>query len=73
MRTTVYNSADRPEGGYYFGLPGINTFCWPWSTARLVKRLEAFDPDVYTWTLPLPNQSGAQSGQVAEGLQGQHP
>lgn len=73
LRTTVYNSADRPEGGYYFGLPGINTFCWPWSTARLVKRLEAFDPDVYTWTLPLPNQSGAQPGQVAEGLQGRRP
>ena len=58
LRTTVYNSAD--PAGYYFGLPGVNTFCWPWSTARLVKRLEAFDPDVYSWTLPLPAQLGPE-------------
>ncbi|WP_229852667.1 flavin-containing monooxygenase [Streptomyces albospinus] len=58
LRTTVYNTAG--GSGYYFGLPGVNTFCWPWSTARLVKRLHAFDPDVYTWTVPLPAQAGPE-------------
>lgn len=57
LPNTVYNAAG--STGYYFGLPGINTFCWPWSTARLVKRLHAFDPDVYTWSLPLPAQAQA--------------
>ncbi|WP_326696384.1 NAD(P)/FAD-dependent oxidoreductase [Streptomyces sp. NBC_01754] len=57
LRTTVYNSGG--ASGYYFGLPGVNTFSWPWSTARLVKRLDAFTPDAYTWTLPgrLPAQT----------------
>ncbi|SOE06823.1 NAD(P)/FAD-dependent oxidoreductase [Streptomyces sp. Ag109_G2-15] len=54
LRTTVYNTAGT---SYYFGRPGVNTFCWPWSTARLVKRLHAFTPDAYTWTLPLPAQA----------------
>ncbi|MEU1409306.1 NAD(P)/FAD-dependent oxidoreductase [Streptomyces sp. NPDC005728] len=58
LRTTVYNSTGRT--GYYFGLPGVNTFCWPWSTARLVKRLHAFPPEAYTWTLPLPAQARAE-------------
>ncbi|MER6073657.1 NAD(P)/FAD-dependent oxidoreductase [Streptomyces sp. NPDC001817] len=56
LRNTVYNATGT---SYYFGLPDINTFCWPWSTARLIKRLNSFDPDVYTWTLPLPTQAGA--------------
>ncbi|WP_328618930.1 MULTISPECIES: flavin-containing monooxygenase [unclassified Streptomyces] len=62
LRTTVYGPAN--GSGYYFGLPGVNTFCWPWSTARLVKRLRAFSPDVYTWTLPgvLPPPRAAQDG-----------
>ncbi|WP_330240164.1 flavin-containing monooxygenase [Streptomyces sp. NBC_00525] len=54
---TVYNAGGGT--GYYFGLPGVNTFCWPWSTARLVKRLHAFDPDDYTWQLSLPAQADA--------------
>ncbi|WP_063794109.1 flavin-containing monooxygenase [Streptomyces graminilatus] len=58
LRNTVYNAAG--DTGYYFGLPGINTFCWPWSTARLVKRLHAFDPKLYNWSLPLPAQAGAE-------------
>ncbi|WP_123970001.1 hypothetical protein [Streptomyces sp. TLI_185] len=57
LRGTVYNAGGT---GYYFGLPGINTFCWPWSTARLVQRLDSFDPDAYTWTLPLPAQADAE-------------
>ncbi|MEU9374305.1 NAD(P)/FAD-dependent oxidoreductase [Streptomyces sp. NPDC048255] len=64
LRTTVYNSAG--DSGYYFGLPGVNTFCWPWSTGRLVKRLHAFDPDVYTWTLP--NSLPAQARGERDGL-----
>ncbi|GAA2910849.1 NAD(P)/FAD-dependent oxidoreductase [Streptomyces thioluteus] len=50
LRTTVYNTAD--GSGYYFGLPGVNTFCWPWSTGRLVRRLRSFAPDAYTWSTP---------------------
>jgi cation diffusion facilitator CzcD-associated flavoprotein CzcO len=50
LRTTVYNTTG--GSGYYFGIPGVNTFCWPWSTGRLIKRLHAFTPDLYTWTLP---------------------
>ncbi|MBT2493821.1 NAD(P)/FAD-dependent oxidoreductase [Streptomyces sp. ISL-96] len=57
LDTTVYNTTG--GSGYYFGLPGVNTFCWPWSTARLLKRLHAFTPDVYSWTPPrrLPAQA----------------
>ncbi|KOV58218.1 hypothetical protein ADK64_37130 [Streptomyces sp. MMG1121] len=62
LRGTVYNAAGGT--GYYFGLPGINTFCWPWSTARLIKRLDSFDPDAYTWTLPLPAQTNAEQDRL---------
>lgn len=48
LRTTVYNTAG--GSSYYFGLPGVNTFCWPWSTRRLVRRLHAFTPEAYTWS-----------------------
>uniref|UniRef100_A0AAU3GXT4 NAD(P)/FAD-dependent oxidoreductase n=1 Tax=Streptomyces sp. NBC_01401 TaxID=2903854 RepID=A0AAU3GXT4_9ACTN len=56
LRTTVYSTAD---SGYYFGRPGINTFSWPWSTGKLLKRLRDFTPDAYTWTPPggLPAQT----------------
>jgi cation diffusion facilitator CzcD-associated flavoprotein CzcO len=57
LRDTVYNDDGT---GYYFGLPDVNTFCWPWSTARLVRRLASFDPDAYTWTLPLPPQADTE-------------
>ncbi|GAA0400823.1 NAD(P)/FAD-dependent oxidoreductase [Streptomyces luteireticuli] len=56
LRTTVYNTAD--GSGYYFGLPGVNTFCWPWSTGRLVKRLRSFAPDAYLWSTP-PRRPGS--------------
>ncbi|MFJ8474408.1 flavin-containing monooxygenase [Kitasatospora sp. NPDC094011] len=48
LRRTVYDTADG-SSSYYFGLPGVNTFCWPWSTGRLLKRLHTFTPEVYTW------------------------
>ncbi|MFC5720579.1 flavin-containing monooxygenase [Streptomyces gamaensis] len=48
LRTTVYNSAD--NSSYYFGVPGVNTFCWPWSTRRLVRRLHSFEAGAYTWS-----------------------
>ncbi|MFD9594048.1 flavin-containing monooxygenase [Kitasatospora sp. NPDC059973] len=59
LTTTVY--ATDPTG-YYFTPPGLNTFCWPWSTRRLRRALHSFDPSVYTWyppgpaALPLPTQ-----------------
>ncbi|MBH1934487.1 NAD(P)/FAD-dependent oxidoreductase [Streptomyces sp. AV19] len=56
LRSTVYNTADGT--GYYFGVPGVNTFCWPWSTGRLVERLRSFEPDAYSWSTP-PRRTGA--------------
>ncbi|MEE1788691.1 NAD(P)/FAD-dependent oxidoreductase [Streptomyces sp. SP17BM10] len=47
LRGTVYNTSG---SSYYFGVPGVNTFCWPWSAGRLVKRLHTFTPDSYIWT-----------------------
>lgn len=52
LRTTVYNSGGCSS--YYFGPGGRNTFCWPWSTARLVRRLRRFDPAAYAWSAPAP-------------------
>ncbi|MBD0742792.1 NAD(P)/FAD-dependent oxidoreductase [Streptomyces sp. CBMA152] len=46
LRTTVYNTGGCTS--YYFGPDGRNTFCWPWSTGQLVRRLSHFDPTVYT-------------------------
>ncbi|WP_331766269.1 NAD(P)/FAD-dependent oxidoreductase [Embleya sp. NBC_00896] len=48
LRTTVYATAGA-RTGYYFSPPGLNTFCWPWSTRRLLKRLHTFDPAAYAW------------------------
>lgn len=65
LQSTVYNTAG--HSSYYFSPPGINTFCWPWSTRRLLRHLHAFDPSAYTWHPP--NQSGvripSQSGTSA--------
>lgn len=46
LRTTVYNTGGCTS--YYREPDGRNTFCWPWSTGRLVHRLGGFDPTVYT-------------------------
>ncbi|MFF4738450.1 flavin-containing monooxygenase [Streptomyces sp. NPDC001262] len=48
LRTTVYNTTG--GSSYYFGIPGVNTFCWPWSTRRLLQRLRAFTPEAYVWS-----------------------
>ncbi|MEY9966749.1 cation diffusion facilitator CzcD-associated flavoprotein CzcO [Streptacidiphilus sp. MAP12-16] len=50
LRTTVYNSGGCTS--YYFSPSGRNTFAWPWSTRRLVRRLSRFDPDSYTSYAP---------------------
>ncbi|MGV4986835.1 flavin-containing monooxygenase [Streptomyces sp. NRAIS4] len=64
LRTTVYNTAD--YSSYYFGLPGVNTFCWPWSTNRLVRQLRSFAPGAYTWsTAPQPADSVPTLSSVA--------
>ncbi|GHG54309.1 cyclohexanone monooxygenase [Streptomyces griseocarneus] len=47
LRTTVYNSGGCSS--YYFSPSGRNAFIWPWSTGRLVRRLNRFDPAAYTW------------------------
>ncbi|MEU9046883.1 hypothetical protein AB0D63_35320 [Kitasatospora sp. NPDC048343] len=58
----MYNTTG--GSGYYFGLPGVNTFCWPWSAGRLVKRLHTFIPDTYIWT---KQQSEPRTGRPAGG------
>ncbi|MBT2382436.1 NAD(P)/FAD-dependent oxidoreductase [Streptomyces sp. ISL-11] len=47
LRTTVYNTGGCSS--YYFGPGGRNTFCWPWSTGRLVRRLNHFRAADYTY------------------------
>ncbi|MFI9204757.1 flavin-containing monooxygenase [Streptomyces sp. NPDC053048] len=48
LRTTVYNSGGCSS--YYLRSGGRNTFCWPWSTGRLTRRLSRFEPGDYTWS-----------------------
>jgi cation diffusion facilitator CzcD-associated flavoprotein CzcO len=47
LRRTVYNSGDRSS--YYFNAHGVNTFCWPWTTRRLIRHLHAFQSSTYAW------------------------
>ncbi|MFI9366163.1 flavin-containing monooxygenase [Kitasatospora sp. NPDC053057] len=51
LNSTVYTS---DHDGYYFSSPGLNSFCWPWSTRRLRRALRTFDPAAYTWYPPQP-------------------
>lgn len=50
LATTVYNTGGCTS--YYFTSTGRNTFAWPWSTGRLVRRLSRFDADAYTSDAP---------------------
>ncbi|MEU7131907.1 NAD(P)/FAD-dependent oxidoreductase [Streptomyces sp. NPDC046261] len=60
LRTTVYNTGGCTS--YYIAPDGRNTFCWPWSTGRLVRRLGRFDPTVYTtWKEPVNDPPTATS------------
>lgn len=66
LPTTVYNSGGCTS--YYFSPSGRNTFAWPWSTGRLVRRLSHFDPDSYTWyppATPTPRPA-SRRGEVME-------
>jgi cyclohexanone monooxygenase len=67
LQTTVYNSGGCTS--YYLGPSGRNTFAWPWSTGRLVRRLSRFDPGSYTWYAPagpthLPAPAAPQHGRA---------
>ncbi|OAR23723.1 cyclohexanone monooxygenase [Streptomyces sp. ERV7] len=62
LRTTVYNTAGCSS--YYFSDPGVNTFCWPWSTQRLLKRLRTFDPGTYTWSTPPQDRAHPHTPQL---------
>ncbi|MFD9355820.1 flavin-containing monooxygenase [Streptomyces sp. NPDC060031] len=64
LAATVYNSGGCTS--YYFSPGGRNTFAWPWSTGRLIRRLGRFDPDAYAWDAParpvaLPHPGGQPS------------
>lgn len=42
---TVYNTGGCAS--YYQDANGRNSFSWPWSTGRLVRRVSTFDPDAF--------------------------
>ncbi|MFD8790319.1 flavin-containing monooxygenase [Streptomyces vinaceus] len=50
LATTVYNTGGCTS--YYLSSSGRNTFAWPWSTPRLTRRLNRFDPAAYVWQTP---------------------
>ncbi|MGA5822815.1 flavin-containing monooxygenase [Kitasatospora sp. NPDC094028] len=58
LKSTVYATDD---SSYYYGAPGLNTFCWPWSTRRLLRQLSTFDPDAYHWSGGLLPSQGAST------------
>ncbi|MEV6671212.1 NAD(P)/FAD-dependent oxidoreductase [Streptomyces sp. NPDC051162] len=75
LETTVYNTGGCSS--YYFGAGGRNTFCWPWSTGRLVRRLSRFDPAAYTCSAPSAPVPAPRADRVSptseEGLPGGLP
>ncbi|GHF67125.1 cyclohexanone monooxygenase [Kitasatospora xanthocidica] len=76
LRTTVYNSGGCTS--YYFSPGGRNTFAWPWSTGRLIRRLSRFDPDSYTWhpavgPVPLPAPAPPQHDDRPAAAKGKQP
>lgn len=65
LAATVYNTGGCTS--YYFTSTGQNTFAWPWSTGRLVRRLRHFDADAYAFDTParslrFPAQARPQPG-----------
>ncbi|MFD5513790.1 cyclohexanone monooxygenase, partial [Streptomyces sp. NPDC127051] len=65
LETTVYNTGGCTS--YYLTASGRNTFSWPWSTPRLTRRLNRFDPAAYVWQppcAPLPAPRTAQDDSV---------
>ncbi|MGW7456882.1 flavin-containing monooxygenase [Streptomyces sp. NPDC054797] len=76
LRSTVYNSGGCTS--YYFSPGGRNTFAWPWSTGRLVRRLSRFDPGSYTWYAPgrpaaLPAQARPRHDDRTAPAKGEQP
>ncbi|MFJ1967040.1 flavin-containing monooxygenase [Streptomyces sp. NPDC087903] len=76
LETTVYNTGGCTS--YYFTSTGQNTFAWPWSTGRLVRRLRQFDADAYTSDTPgrplrLPAQARLQSGDRTAAANAEQP
>jgi cyclohexanone monooxygenase len=52
LATTVYNAGGCAST--YLTERGHNSFCWPWSTARLSKEMSAFNSDDYMITAQSP-------------------
>ncbi|MFH9552061.1 flavin-containing monooxygenase [Streptomyces sp. NPDC017435] len=76
LATTVYNTGGCTS--YYFTSTGQNTFAWPWSTGRLVRRLSHFDADAYTFDAParplgLPTQARPQPGDRTAAANAEQP
>ncbi|MFJ3202738.1 flavin-containing monooxygenase [Streptomyces sp. NPDC086989] len=72
LATTVYNTGGCTS--YYLTSSGRNTFAWPWSTPRLTRRLNRFDPAAYVWQpalAPLPAPRTAQDDGVPAPAHGQ--
>ncbi|MEU5418674.1 NAD(P)/FAD-dependent oxidoreductase [Streptomyces sp. NPDC020667] len=69
LETTVYNTGGCSS--YYFSASGRNTFCWPWSTGKLVRRLSRFDPAAYACRapsapVPVPRAAGDRARPTSE-------
>ena len=45
LATTVYNAGGCQS--YFLDVNGRNSFNWPWSTGRMVQRLNEFDQRAY--------------------------
>ncbi|MEU1194483.1 NAD(P)/FAD-dependent oxidoreductase [Streptomyces sp. NPDC005859] len=76
LATTVYNTGGCTS--YYFTPTGQNTFAWPWSTGRLVRRLRHFDADAYTFDTParplgLPAQARPRPGDRTAAANAERP
>ncbi|MFE2141948.1 flavin-containing monooxygenase [Streptomyces sp. NPDC059456] len=72
LATTVYNTGGCTS--YYLTSSGRNTFAWPWSTPRLTRRLNRFDPAAYDWQpalAPVPAPRAAQDDAVPAPAHGQ--
>ncbi|MBB3038844.1 flavin-containing monooxygenase [Hoyosella altamirensis] len=48
LDSTVYNAGGCHS--YYLDVNGRNSFSWPWSTKRMLDRLDGFDPAAYSHT-----------------------
>ena len=64
LATTVYNAGGCAST--YLTARGHNSFCWPWSTARLTREMSTFNAGDYLVTAQ--SAEPFQDGQPQEGI-----